>query len=54
VTGPIPFSAVLDDMGEVFLATRKEGHWQYRSREDLGIPRIGTSAVRPDNTESGG
>ncbi len=39
VTGNIPFSAVLDDLGEVFLAQFENGKWRYYSREDLGIPR---------------
>ena len=40
VTGDIPFSAVLDDMGEVFLAKYAEGKWTYHSREQLGIPKL--------------
>ncbi len=39
VTGDIPFSAVLDDMGEVYLARYENGRWRYYSREDLQIPR---------------
>lgn len=39
VTGDIPFSAVLDDMGEVFLARFEGGKWKYQSREELGIPK---------------
>ncbi|HSB17485.1 MAG TPA: ABC transporter substrate-binding protein [Bryobacteraceae bacterium] len=39
VTGDIPFSAALDDLGEVFLARRENGKWKYHSREDLQIPR---------------
>ena len=39
VTGDIPFSAALDDDGEVFLALRQDGQWKYQSRADLGIPR---------------
>jgi len=39
VTGDIVFSAVCDDVGEVFLAERKNGKWHYLSREDLGLPR---------------
>lgn len=45
VTGDIPFSAVLDDAGEVFLARFQNGRWQYHSRESLGVPR-GTIPVR--------
>lgn len=39
VTGEIPFSAVNDDIGEVFLAKRENGAWQYLSRDELGLPR---------------
>jgi len=39
VTGDIVFSAVLDDIGEVYLAKYENGKWNYLSREDLGIPR---------------
>lgn len=39
VTGDIPFSAALDDLGEVFLAARENGQWKYHSREELQIPR---------------
>lgn len=39
VTGDIPFSAALDDAGEVYLAKFENGRWRYYSREDLGIPR---------------
>lgn len=39
VTGDIPLSAVLDDMGEVFLARYENGAWRYSSREALQIPR---------------
>jgi len=38
VTGEIPLSAVLDDMGEVFLAKRENNKWKYYSRKDLRIP----------------
>ena len=38
VTGDIPFSAVMDDIGEVFLARREGGTWKYHSRADLGLP----------------
>jgi len=38
VTGEIQLSAVLDDVGEVFLAKRENGGWHYYSRKDLGIP----------------
>jgi ABC-type branched-subunit amino acid transport system substrate-binding protein len=39
VTGVIPFSACLDDLGEVFLARVENGEWKYYSRQDLDIPR---------------
>jgi hypothetical protein len=39
VTGNIPLSAVMDDVGDVFLARREKGKWVYYSREDLDIPR---------------
>jgi hypothetical protein len=39
VTGDIPFSAAMDDDGEVFLAVRQNGEWRFQSRENLGIPR---------------
>jgi len=39
VTGDIPLSACLDDVGEVFLARRDQGTWKYYSRQELGIPR---------------
>jgi len=38
VTGEITFSAVRDDMGEVYLAERKNGKWLYHSRKDLDLP----------------
>jgi branched-chain amino acid transport system substrate-binding protein len=40
VTGEIPFSAALDDMGAVFLAKYADGKWTYQSREQLGIPKL--------------
>ncbi|MEW6073730.1 MAG: ABC transporter substrate-binding protein [Planctomycetota bacterium] len=39
VTGKIPLSAVLDDIGEVFLARVENGAFRFYSREDLEIPR---------------
>ncbi len=39
VTGEIPLSACLDDLGEVFLTRVEGGRWKYYSREDLQIPR---------------
>jgi ABC-type branched-subunit amino acid transport system substrate-binding protein len=39
VTGDIVFSAALDDVGDVYLARRQDGRWNYYSREELGIPR---------------
>jgi ABC-type branched-subunit amino acid transport system substrate-binding protein len=52
VTGEIPFSAVLDDLGEVFLAKRENGAWHYYSRDDLQIPR-GYTPVRDRVTRTG-
>ncbi len=37
VTGDILFSAVLDDVGEVFLARYENGQWHYVSRSDLNL-----------------
>ncbi len=39
VTGEIPFSAALDDAGEVYLAKFENGRWRYYSREQMEIPR---------------
>lgn len=39
VTGDIPLSACLDDVGDTFLARRENGAWKYYSRADLGIPK---------------
>jgi len=39
VTGDIPLSACLDDLGEVFLAKRENGRWRFLSRRDLDLPR---------------
>jgi len=39
VTGDIPFSAALDDLGEVYLAKREKGAWRFYSRRDLNLPR---------------
>ncbi|MDZ7639199.1 MAG: ABC transporter substrate-binding protein [Bryobacterales bacterium] len=44
VTGEIPFTAALDDGGEVFLAVFENGVWQYRSRKDLSLLRGATNA----------
>ncbi|MHC5115820.1 MAG: ABC transporter substrate-binding protein [Planctomycetota bacterium] len=38
VTGDIIFSAVLDDIGDVYLARYKEDQWVFYSRDDLAIP----------------
>ncbi|NUQ62400.1 MAG: ABC transporter substrate-binding protein [Pirellulales bacterium] len=38
ITGDIPLSGCLDDAGEVFLAKRENGKWNYFSRSDLEIP----------------
>ena len=39
VTGEIPFSAALDDMGEVFFARVEGGKFRFYSREDWQVPR---------------
>lgn len=39
VSGDIQFSAVSDDVGEVYLVTRENGQWVYHSRDDLAVPR---------------
>ena len=39
VTGDIPLSAALNDVGDVFLAKFENGDWKYYSREQLDIPR---------------
>jgi len=39
VTGWIPFSAALDDLGDVFLARLEDREWKYYSREDWDIPQ---------------
>ncbi len=39
VTGEIPFSACLDDLGEVFFARVEDGKYVFRSREDWDVPR---------------
>jgi branched-chain amino acid transport system substrate-binding protein len=54
VTGDIPFSAVMDDIGEVFLARRENGAWKYYSRADLGLPPRFTPSVQTAGTEGDG
>jgi ABC-type branched-subunit amino acid transport system substrate-binding protein len=39
VTGDIPLSAALDDVGDVFMAKFEGGTWKYYSREELRIPK---------------
>jgi ABC-type branched-subunit amino acid transport system substrate-binding protein len=39
VTGDVILSACLDDVGDVYLAKRENGKWNYYSRQDLKIPR---------------
>jgi ABC-type branched-subunit amino acid transport system substrate-binding protein len=39
VTGDITLSACLDDVGDVYLAKRENGQWNFYSREDLRIPQ---------------
>ena len=38
VTGDIPLSGCLDDAGDVFLAKRENGAWEYHSCAELQIP----------------
>jgi ABC-type branched-subunit amino acid transport system substrate-binding protein len=47
VTGEILFSAVLDDIGDVYLAKRENGQWRYYSRADLGIARTNGTLIEP-------
>ena len=39
VTGDIPLSSTLDDLGDVYLARFEKGKWVYHSREEWQIPR---------------
>jgi ABC-type branched-subunit amino acid transport system substrate-binding protein len=39
VTGDIPLSSTLDDLGDVYLARFENGKWVYHSREEWQIPR---------------
>jgi len=39
VTGEIPLSSAMDDMGDVFLARFDKDRWTYHSRQELQIPR---------------
>ncbi len=39
VTGDIVFSACLDDVADTYLATFKDGRWNYASRSELGVPK---------------
>jgi len=50
VTGEIPLSAVLDDMGEVFLAKRENNKWKYYSRKDLRISSGKPATDKADST----
>lgn len=45
VTGLVPLSACLDDLGEVFLTRVEDGQWKFYSRDDWQIPS-GTIAPR--------
>jgi ABC-type branched-subunit amino acid transport system substrate-binding protein len=51
VTGDIPFSGVLDDIGEVFLARFEGGRWKYHSREDLQVPKPKIPRRQPEGIE---
>jgi ABC-type branched-subunit amino acid transport system substrate-binding protein len=46
VTGDIRMSAVLDDVGETYLARLEKGRWTYLSRADLRIPTGTLRAAR--------
>ncbi len=46
VTGDIPLSAALDDMGEVFLAKYENGKWNYYSRQELDIPPVNIPTLK--------
>jgi branched-chain amino acid transport system substrate-binding protein len=57
-TGDIVLSACLDDLGDVFLAKRENGTWNYYSRKDLGLPRVYTpprdrTSQQPQTAASG-
>ncbi len=49
VTGEIPFSGALDDLGEVFLARLERGRWKYYSREDLSVPKPSIPRRTPES-----
>lgn len=49
VTGDIPFSSVLDDIGEVFLARFEKGTWRYYSREQLQVPKPNIPRRTPES-----
>ena len=51
VTGDIPLSAVVDDMGDVYLARRENGQWRYYSEDDLAIPRGPSTAQQRTRRE---
>ena len=53
-SGDIPLSAVLDDLGEVFLARWENGTWEYYSRKDLDIPKRDGPARDPATRPSVG
>jgi ABC-type branched-subunit amino acid transport system substrate-binding protein len=49
VTGDIPFSSALDDIGEVFLAKFENGRWNYYSRGHLDVPKPDIPRRTPDS-----
>ncbi|OHB72365.1 MAG: hypothetical protein A2V70_16410 [Planctomycetes bacterium RBG_13_63_9] len=53
VTGEIPLSACLDDLGDVFLAKFESGTWEYYSRQDLDLPRGQIPAHAQSSSASG-
>jgi ABC-type branched-subunit amino acid transport system substrate-binding protein len=52
VTGNIPLSAVLDDIGDVFLARRENGAWNYYSRAELGLPQRQPAATQTADADA--
>jgi branched-chain amino acid transport system substrate-binding protein len=49
VTGDIPFSAVLDDIGEVYLARFEGGRWRYHSRAEWNVPKGNIPRRQPES-----
>ena len=49
VTGDIPFSGAMDDIGEVFLARFEGGRWKYYSREELQVSKPNLPRRAPES-----